>query len=185
MSRSFLLASCNLKTYPSCVPFSWLPKLKVMCSHVVLKPQISNCRYSNTWNSIFWTHPSRPPKWTKVLKRQSSWVGCSLRKDLTTTSSMLPAWQRWQSGENTPTVHTYKSFLDIQRSRNHANHLDCTYSHITDQQNSTKRFCSCLVLFMPTFKLSKRILQLDREMDWYGLGCERGLGAWAVDGYFK
>ena len=129
-----------------CVPFSWLPRLKVMCSQVVLKPQIPNCRYSNTWNSIFRTHPSRPPTWTKVLKRQSSWVGCSLRKDLKTISLMLPAWQRWQSGENTPTVHTYKSFLDIQRSRNHANHLDCTYSHITDQQNSTKRFCSCLVL---------------------------------------
>ena len=31
-SCSFLMRCCNLETYPSCVPFSWPPKLKVLLS---------------------------------------------------------------------------------------------------------------------------------------------------------
>lgn len=64
MSHSLLMASSNLKTYRSCVPFCW----RWMFPQVV-KPQISKQRYSNTrrlGTSFFWTHPISS---TKVNER--------------------------------------------------------------------------------------------------------------------
>ena len=65
-----------------------------------------------------------------------------------------------------------------KKSRSHSDHLDCTYSSVTNQQ-TLQRDSALVSCPLPTSKVWKGILQLDKEMDWYGLvGTEPGLGAW-------